>query len=102
MYFRCTLGPRAPQWMTTMPCPNALDLSIGAAVTFADTVWVIQAHQSLPSVLRQHRISGDRVVAPIDALLPVSDREPQLVDPATDLLGFSDASWNEAKRREAI
>ena len=60
-----------------MTCPNDLDLSLGAAVTFDDNVWEIQAHQALTSVLLHHRISGDSVVAPIDALSPVGDQEPE-------------------------
>jgi len=85
-----------------MTCPNDLDLSLGAAVTFDNNVWVIQAHQSLTSVLLHHRISGDSVVAPIKALSPVGDQEPQPVASTDDILGFSETSWAEAKRRESI
>jgi putative transposase len=85
-----------------MTCPNDLDLSLGAAVTFNDNVWEIQAHQSLTSVLLHHRISGDSVVAPIESLSPVSDQEPEPVAFTDNTLGFSEASWTEAKRREAI
>ena len=70
--------------MADMTCPNDLDLSLGAAVTFDDNVWVIQAYQSLTSVLLHHRISGDSVVAPIEALSPVGDQESEPVGSADD------------------